>query len=259
MGRLGPGGAVTDRASVVQTVMAPAKLTLSLRIVGDPRSDGLHLIEAEMVTLDFGDELEITTAPHALRSRVRFDGPTENIPTEGDDLVARALRLAGTVADVVVTKRIPTGAGLGGGSADAAAILRWAGFTDLRRAAFELGADVAFCMTGGRARVTGIGEVVTPLPFVPRVVTLLTPPIHCPSGDVYQAWDRLPDRTAPGNNDLEPAALVVRPDLAKWRDQLGNATGQQPQLAGSGSTWFVDGAYPGDDRLVARTIPSTQI
>ena len=60
-------------------------------------------------------------------------------------------------------KRIPSGAGLGGGSADAAAVLRWAGVTDLEVAA-RLGADVPFCLVGGRARVTGVGEAVAPLP-----------------------------------------------------------------------------------------------
>lgn len=249
---------MTKQVSHVQTVTAPAKLTLSLRIVADPRPDGLHLIEAEMVTLDFGDQLEIISTPGTSRSRVRFNGRSENIPAESDDLVAKALRLAGVLAEVVVTKHIPAGAGLGGGSADAAAILRWAGFDDPHRAATELGADVAFCLIGGRARVTGIGEIVTPLPFVDRVITLLTPPIQCPSGEVYRAWDRLSDRTAPGSNDLEPAALAIRPELAKWRDLLGEASGQQPQLAGSGSTWFVEGSYPGDGRLVARTIPSAR-
>jgi 4-diphosphocytidyl-2-C-methyl-D-erythritol kinase len=56
-------------------------------------------------------------------------------------------------------------------------------------------------------------------------------------------------------NDLEPAALVVAPQLARWRDRLGNDTGQRPRLAGSGSTWFVEGDHPGPDRLVVRTTP----
>ena len=56
--------------------------------------------------------------------------------------------------------------------------------------------------------------------------------------------------------DLEPAALRVEPGLARWRDRLGEATGQVPALAGSGSTWYVEGAYPGDGRVVARTVPA---
>jgi 4-diphosphocytidyl-2-C-methyl-D-erythritol kinase len=133
-------------------------------------------------------------------------------------------------------------------------VLRWAGCEDLEIAA-SLGADVPFCLHGGRARVGGIGEVLDPLPFVPRTVTLATPPFGCSTPAVYAAWDELGGPTADGPNDLEPAALAVEPRLALWRDALGSATGQVPRLAGSGSTWFVDGEYPGEGRVVARTIP----
>ena len=81
-----------------------------------------------------------------------------------ENLVRRALAAAGRQAFVRLHKRIPAGAGLGGGSADAAAVLRWAGVTELRVAA-RLGADVPFCLVGGRARVRGVGEQVDPLPF----------------------------------------------------------------------------------------------
>jgi len=57
-------------------------------------------------------------------------------------------------------------------------------------------------------------------------------------------------------NDLEPAALVVEPRLAEWRNRLGDATGVEPRLAGSGSTWFVEGAFPGEDRVVVTTTPA---
>lgn len=243
---------MTSELPTSENLHAWAKLTLSLRVVGR-RNDGMHLIDAEMVTLDLHDQLVVT--PAAV-SRVSFRGDDGDIPTTGDDLVAKALSLAGVSAEVAVTKHIHAGAGLGGGSADAAAILRWAGFENLERAADELGADVAFCMVGGRAQVSGIGEVVKPLAHQDRVVTLLTPPIHCPSGAVYQAWDKLPSHDTVGTNDLEPAALHLRPALAQWRDQLGNATGRTPQLAGSGSTWFVEGNYPGGGRVVARTVPA---
>ena len=89
-----------------------------------------------------------------------------------------------------------------------------------------------------------------PLPFEPRTFTLLTPPVHCSTPAVYRAWDDLGGPTADGPNDLEPAALVVAPELAEWRDRLGDATGQTPALAGSGSTWFVEGAHEGDDLVV---------
>ena len=229
-----------------EVVEARAKLTVSLRVTG-VRPDGLHLIDAEMVSLDLhdtltfsaGDGLEVVGAPGA--------------PLDEDYLVRKALRSVGRTARVRVHKRIPAGAGLGGGSADAAAVFRWAGVDDLDLAA-SVGADVAFCVVGGRARVTGIGEQVARLPFETRTYTLLTPPLFCSTPAVYRAWDELGGPTGDHGNDLEPAALAVEPRLAEWRDRLEGATGQRPRLAGSGSTWFVEGAFPGDGRLVAHTI-----
>jgi 4-diphosphocytidyl-2-C-methyl-D-erythritol kinase len=132
--------------------------------------------------------------------------------------------------------------------------LRWAGFRDLI-AASRIGADVAYCVVGGHARVSGIGEVVEPLPFEERVFTLLIPPVGCPTGAVYQRWDELGGPTGEVGNDLEPALLDLAPEVARWRDSLGDATGIRPRLAGSGGTWFVEGEYPGDGRRVVRTVP----
>ena len=218
-------------------VEAPAKLTLSLRVVG-VRDDGYHLLDAEMVALDLHDVL------------VFSEGVNELPP---DDLVSRALAAVGRSAHVALEKRIPVGAGLGGGSADAAAVLRWAGCRDLSVAA-SLSADVPFCVVGGRARVRGIGEVVEPLPFEARAFTLLTPPFPVSTPAVYAAWDALGGPTADGPNDLEPAALHVEPRLAEWRDRLGEVAGRVPTLAGSGGTWFVEGEFPAAGRVVTRTI-----
>lgn len=231
-------------------VEAPAKLTLSLRITG-VRPDGYHLLDAEMVTISLADQLEIGVGDDL--SVISGDGA---VPAGPDNLVRRALQLIGRQAAVELRKRIPAGAGLGGGSADAAAILRWAGVGDLELAA-QLGADVPFCLIGGRARVTGIGEIVQPLPFgevAGGTWTLLTPPVHVSTADVYRTWDGLVGRTASGPNDLEPAALVVAPRLAEWRDRLGDATGLTPILAGSGGTWFVPGSFPGGGRVVVRPV-----
>ncbi|MGY6501378.1 MAG: 4-(cytidine 5'-diphospho)-2-C-methyl-D-erythritol kinase [Acidimicrobiales bacterium] len=230
-----------------QVLLAPAKLTRTLRITG-VRDDGYHLIDAEMVTLELADSL-VVSAGDGLEIR---EASGLSIPVDGSNLVSRALDLAGRTAHVELTKRIPAGAGLGGGSADAAAILRWAGVDDLDAAA-GLGADVAFCLVGGRARVRGIGELVEPLPHVDLEITLLTPPFGCSTPAVYAAWDAMGGPTADGPNDLEPAALRVEPRLAEYRDRLGDATGRTPVLAGSGSTWFVDGAFPGEGRVVTRT------
>ena len=234
---------------------APAKLTLSLRITG-VRADGYHLIDAEMVTLDYGDVLEIgegdsleVVGPHAA-----------GVPTGDDNLVRRALAVTGRRASVRLDKQVPAGAGLGGGSADAAAVLRWAGCFDPAVAA-GLGADVAFCLVGGRARVRGVGEMVEPLPVVARTFTLLVPPVPVSTPLVYRAWDDLGGPTASEGsvNDLERPALIVAPELAEWRDRLAEASGRRPQLAGSGGTWFVEGELPGDGRIVARTLPPLQV
>lgn len=233
--------------TAVQVVRAPAKLTLSLRVTG-VRPDRYHEIDAEMVTLDLADELRIGPGD----SLEVVAGTGLAVPVGDDNLVRQALRAVGRTAAVRLTKRVPAGAGLGGGSADAAAVLRWAGCTDVGVAA-RLGADVPFCLVGGRARVTGIGEVLTPLPPVDRTFTLLTPPFGVATPAVYRAWDELGGPSGEGANDLEPAALAVEPRLAAWRDRLREATGAPPVLAGSGSTWFVEGSFPGDGRVVART------
>ncbi len=226
---------------------APAKLTLSLRITG-VRDDGYHLIDAEMVSLDLADALEVEPA-----QGVAIEGGGEIEPAE--NLIARALALVGRTGRVKVVKRIPLGAGLGGGSADAAAILRWAGYTDIQ-GAVQLGADVPFCLVGGRARVQGIGELVQPLRHTPQTLTLLIPPFGCSTPAVYRRWDEMGGPEGANGNDLEPAALEVEPRLDEFRRLLQQATGQTARLAGSGSSWFVEGEYPGEGRIVVRTVPA---
>jgi 4-diphosphocytidyl-2-C-methyl-D-erythritol kinase len=232
---------------MADVLLAPAKLTRSLRVTG-VRPDGLHTIDAEMVSLDLVDELVFEPGDGLV-----LEGAGPDVSAGDDNLVRRALRAVDRTAQVTLRKRIPSGAGLGGGSSDAAAVLRWAGCSDVD-VAVALGADVPYCLVGGRARVTGIGEQVEPLAPLALAFTLLTPPVHCATPDVYRAWDDLGGPTAAGPNDLEPAALVVAPELARWRDELQERTGQIPVLAGSGSTWFVEGAHPGPGLLVARTL-----
>lgn len=243
------GGAGRTLGRVSDVVWAPAKLTRSLRVTGR-RADGLHTIDAEMVTVDLADRVELDDG-----DGLEVLGGSPDVPVGDENLVRRALAAAGRRARVRLAKHIPSGAGLGGGSADAAAVLRWAGCTDLALAA-RLGADVPFCVLGGRARVSGIGEVVEPLDHLDLTFTLLTPPVHCATAAVYRAWDELGGPTGPGANDLEAAALAVAPELGAWRDRLQDATGQVPVLAGSGSTWFVEGDHPGPGHVVVRTVPA---
>src|SRR5437588_4554899 len=225
---------------------ARAKLTLSLRVTSR-RADGYHLLDAEMVTLDLSDTLLFGPGEGIELVPLVRTAPFE--PT----LVTSALEAVGRQAFVRLEKRIPVGAGLGGGSADAAAVLRWAECSDLS-VSLSLGADVPFCMVGGRARLRGVGETVEALPFEARRFTLLTPPVAVSTAAVYAKWDALGGPQGDNGNDLEPAALAFEPRLVIWRDQLGDATGRTPKLAGSGSTWFVAGAYPDvPDGVVTRT------
>lgn len=229
---------------------APAKITLELRIT-DVLDNGYHLIDAEMVTVDLHDTVWLDPDGEGLA----MVGAGSDVPLDADNLVAKALALTGRSAAIRLTKRIPSQAGLGGGSADAGAVLRWARFTDLETAA-GIGADVPFCTVGGRARVRGIGENVEPLPFESRDFTLLTPPLGCPTPLVYKTWDGMGGPTGENGNDLEPAAVEAVPDLLPFRDLLGEATGQVPRLAGSGSTWFVEGHHHGPGHVLVRTVPA---
>jgi 4-diphosphocytidyl-2-C-methyl-D-erythritol kinase len=239
-------------------IEAAAKLTLSLRVVG-VRSDGYHLLESEMVSLDLADTLRLGPGDGLTVTAGSTDDATGTGKPDGaagvsvalgpDNLVVRALRAVGRRADVELVKRIPAGAGLGGGSADAAAVLRWAGCRDVD-VALGLGADVPFCLSGGRAMVRGVGEDIEALPFEDRLYTLLLLPFGTDTAAVYRAWDELARRrdgrtSGDGGNDLEAAALAVDGRLARWKRVLAERSGRTPRLAGSGSTWFVEGALTG--------------
>lgn len=230
----------------VLELRAHAKLTLSLAMTG-LRPDGFHLIDAEMVSIELHDVLTIDPE----RSGLNATGPFSNgMPLDETNLVARALQLVGRNAHVTIGKHIPHGGGLGGGSTDAATVMRWGGHGVDDQALVEastLGADIPFCMIGGRARVRGIGEIIEPLPHIARDITLIIPPLAVSTPAAYRAWDDLGGPTGNGPNDLEAAALVVEPRLAWWRDQIESRAGRPPTLAGSGATWFVEGRR--DDAL----------
>jgi len=238
----------------VTTIHAHAKLTLSLSITG-VREDGFHLIDAVMTSLDLRDEIVITESS---TTTLTFNGPfSSGIPTDNTNLISRALAMVGRTADVTVTKNIPHGGGLGGGSSDAAAILAWAGFTDMQ-AASQLGADIPFCLlaahTARSARVRGIGEIIEPMFAPQRDVTLIIPPFSVSTPLAYQAWDSLGGPRGENGNDLEPAALYVVPEMAIWRDRILSAVGVRPVLAGSGSTWFIYEHHPQLPDLVADAV-----
>ena len=217
------------------------------------RDDGYHLLEAEMVSLDLADELEVGEGDRLeVVDAVEWTGPGASgggrgpvhrepgglpVPAGPDNLVARALRLAGRTARVRLRKRIPAGAGLGGGSSDAAAILRWAGLDDLTLAA-TLGADVPFCLRGGRALVRGVGEQLEARPHVEETFVVVSPGFGVSTAAVYRAYDEVGTGEVAGANHLEHAACTVEPRLVRWRALLAEAAGRSPLLAGSGSSWF---------------------
>ncbi len=228
------------------TIRANAKLTRTLRMTG-LRDDGFHLLDAEMVSLELHDLITIDPSG----TGISVTGPfSAGVPTDDSNLVAKALELVGRTAHVTIDKQIPHGGGLGGGSTDAAAVLHWGGFgTDAEslEEASRLGADIAFCLVGGRARVTGIGEVVEPLPHIDREITLVIPPLGVSTPAAYRSWDDLGGPHASGPNDLEPAAIAVEPRMAWWRDAIAEAIGEAPVLAGSGATWFTERRFETDD------------
>lgn len=233
-----------------------AKLTKTLRITGR-RDDGYHLLRAEMVTVDFADDLTFTDAEISSLTLVdeiawersdRQDPVLESptVPADASNLVLRALALTARPAAVLLVKRIPAGGGLGGGSSDAAAALRHAGVFD-SDIAVSLGADVPFCMAGGRAVVSGVGEIIEPLPFVPLDFVVVTPGFGVSTPSAYAAFDEL--GSGAGENDLERAACAVEPRLARVRELIASVAGGPVELAGSGSSYFVECVRGQADRL----------
>lgn len=179
------------------TFHARAKINWSLNITGQ-RGDGYHLLDMLMQRIALHDTL--TVEPDAALS-LCVDG----VPAGEENLVLRAAaalnRHAGTRrgARLALTKRIPARAGLGGGSADCATALRalndlWAlGLADeaLLEIGLSLGADVPFCLTGGLARVRGIGEKIDPVPDAPHIpLALVVPGGGLSTGAVFSLWDR---------------------------------------------------------------------
>lgn len=236
---------------------APAKLNLFLRIVGQ-RADGYHLLQTVFRLLDWGDEI---------RLRVREDGAivraagSDAIKPEEDLAVraASALQAAtGTKlgADIAVDKRIPVGAGLGGGSSDAATVLvalnaLWeTGLSRAQLAAIgvKLGADVPVFVNRRSAWAEGVGEKLTPLELPPRWYVILDPRVHVPTAELFQAPE-LTRNAAPAtiagftsgairDNGFEPVARARYRQVAAAMDWLGGFG--LARLSGSGGAVFLE-------------------
>lgn len=248
---------MADRAN------APAKLNLDLRILGRDR-DGYHRLRSLVQAIDRFDTLEVEAADD---DHLQVSGEQ----VEGDNLVWKAVATLrrrfrdATPLRFSLEKRIPVAAGLGGGSADAAAallltarLLQVDPVTDLAQ---EIGADVPFFLTGGRAMMEGRGERITPVECTSDfAVGVVTPPFHLSTAAVYASYDRLGTgharavdaaalppslrERAPLINDLEPAAQALVPELGDWIAELEGRWDRPVLLTGSGPSlfsFFVDG------------------
>jgi 4-diphosphocytidyl-2-C-methyl-D-erythritol kinase len=249
-----------------------AKINLFLSVQAR-RADGFHEIETIFHAIDLSDDMELRPRPNAeIDVGMSFaTGVRGATPVREDDLVLRAAMLLARRAGVQagaridVTKRIPIGAGLAGGSANAAGALiglneLWAAGLkpqDLQELAQELGSDVPFCLIGGTARGTGRGEVLVPLTVSAELWFALGLSREAlATTDVYRTWDELPatpeisaasmvEALAAGrtkevglllHNDLEAAALRIRPELAQKKELLLEAGALGACLSGSGPT-----------------------
>jgi 4-diphosphocytidyl-2-C-methyl-D-erythritol kinase len=273
--------------------LAPAKLNLALS-VGRPDASGMHPISSWMVTVDLHDELEIEALePDSLSLYAIIWHREARRRTEIDwsitrDLAVRAHQLVeahvgrSLPVKLKLEKRIPVGGGLGGGSSDAAAMLRGLnelfglGLSDdtLAGIARPLGSDVPFLVRGGSALVEGLGERVESMPL-PRDAhaVLLLPDAACPTGPVYRAFDALrPDATlqrdrvramaARGDapaldepfNDLAQAALEIAPRLTGEREEIEELVGRPVHVSGSGSTLFFMANGQAEAELLANAV-----
>jgi 4-diphosphocytidyl-2-C-methyl-D-erythritol kinase len=246
--------------------LAPAKINLILQ-VAPPRADGLHPICSLFASLELADDVEVEPVPDAAEDRVICPG------VEGPNLAAAAAAAFRRDIEprlpplsIRIDKRIPIAAGLGGGSADAAAVLRAANAIagnpaepeQLRALGATIGADVPSQVEPRHALVSGAGEEVERVEL-PGMALVLIPQLEgLSTGAVYAEADRIgstrqeldPDRlralaraplaelAAALENDLQPAALSLRPELAQVIDELRGAGALAAQVTGSGPTVF---------------------
>jgi 4-diphosphocytidyl-2-C-methyl-D-erythritol kinase len=247
---------------------SPAKLNLALH-VQPPRPDGYHPIESLVQTIAWLDLLDVEEAEE---ESVVIEGadidPEDNLVVQA----MRAIRRQGPVPrlDIRLKKEIPTGAGLGGGSSNAAATLLAAAelgglpASGPAEAAPLVGADVPLFLVGGSLTVTGIGDVVESVqpPLSGFAVAAAVPPFEMATVEVYRRWDLLEGPTGetiddrhlppqlrdgmPVRNDLTPAAIDIEPTLADFIADLRSQWGVPVAMTGSGSGCF--GFFPDLDQ-----------
>ena len=258
------GEAVTGKTRAMRlTELAPAKLNLALHL-RQRRDDGYHDLETVFAFTRFGDELSVMPA-EALSLEVigPFAGPAGQ---GSDNLVLRAARALAAAAGIApaaaltLEKHVPVAAGLGGGSADAAAALRllnrfWGLNWPVERLlalADPLGSDVPACVASQTCFGSGRGDVLTPwtVNLSGTPVLLVNPRVAVPTGPVFAGWDRVDrggiragDALAALRNDMTDAAIVIAPAVADVLAALTAAGGATlVRMSGSGATCFA--LYP---------------
>lgn len=238
---------------------APAKINLALHVTGQ-RADGYHLLDSLVVFAGYGDVLHFSPA-RSLDLSVRGVF-AKGVPTDDSNLALKAAALFGIEkgAAISLEKRLPHAAGIGGGSADAAATLRglarlWQ--TDLPNAQdiLTLGADVPVCLTFKPQRMTGIGENLSEIPPLPVLhIVLINPRLAVPTGPVFagllrkdnppmehpnwQGFDSFIAWLSRQRNDLEPPALAIAPAISLVLSALSDKNAALARMSGSGATCF---------------------
>ncbi|KAA2314767.1 4-(cytidine 5'-diphospho)-2-C-methyl-D-erythritol kinase [Pseudooceanicola sediminis] len=239
-------------------LLAPAKVNLTLHVTGQ-RADGYHLLDSLVVFADHGDLLHVSLAE---RDEISVSGPrSAGVPEDDRNLCIRAARLTGRAVRIVLEKHLPNEAGLGGGSSDAAAVLRAiAQLTDtpLLDGVERIGADVPVCLASHAMRMRGLGEILTavpPLPPLPAV--LVNPAIPLATPPVFKALQRRDNATMPPvphdlrtpaqvaawlalqRNDLQEAAISIAPGIPGALSQLtAQASCRLARMSGSGASCF---------------------
>jgi 4-diphosphocytidyl-2-C-methyl-D-erythritol kinase len=277
------------------TVRAPAKINLVLS-VGSVRGDGFHPLDTIYQAISLYDDVTVTDADEWSVEVVSEEVDLAGVPLDESNIALRAGRLlAGhhgldRAARVHIAKGIPVAGGMAGGSADAAATLvgldrLWSLHTpddDLLALAAELGSDVPFALLGGTARGTGRGEVVAPVEddsmlwwvVVPDTGGLSTPAVYAEfdvapgigSGRPAPAWSDFDYLGVVSSlrNDLQDAALRLRPELTETREALTAAGADAVLLSGSGPTFLGlvptrDAAHDVVDRLFEHGLAGVRI
>ena len=228
---------------------APAKLNLWLRLTGEKRADGRHELRSHFAPLALADYLRLTPAN---RLSLRLSGPfAAGVPDDDRNLVWRAFTGFTTVfgeqapMHIHIEKNIPHGAGLGGGSSDAGALLsylaRQAGIplNEVCDWSVTLGADIPAMIEPRSILVSGVGEICErALPMPKARVLLVKTAATCSTGEVFQAWDPNRPRSRASQNDLEAAAIQICPEIATILTYLRATLDPQAQMTGSGSACF---------------------